>query len=109
MDYTGKPMMIGAIYAENKDSYECTMKKAYKRLFIVSRIYQTKAEKLDSYILPGSPGSATCTGKYNTEKIIDLKLEANKATPYILTIRGLKTDIEQQNRATLLASCPSIY
>ncbi len=106
VDYTGKPMMIGAIYAENKESYDCTMKKAYKRLSIVSYIYQTKEEKLEGSF---PIGSSPCSGKYNPQNIKDLRIQADNAIPSITAIRGLKSKIEQQNRVALLASCPSIY
>ena len=50
--YLGKEMLTGAITAENKESYDWAKDKAMKKLSLMARLYEKKAELLER-ICPG--------------------------------------------------------
>ena len=45
-DYYGDEMLLGAIFTDNYNKYECLKNKAIKKLNIISYVYQKKAETL---------------------------------------------------------------
>ncbi len=104
--YTGKAMMIGAIYSGNRKAFDCSMKRAYQRASMVSLIYSMKASKLEA----AQAGIPRCNDKYNTGKIDQIKTLAN-TDPLAATqiLKTIKPEIDQQNRDALLKSCPTIY
>jgi len=40
------PAMYGGIFAQDKEFFECTMRKAYKRLNLVAQVYSNRTEIL---------------------------------------------------------------
>ncbi len=53
-DYLGKEMLVGAIMAEDKKSYDAAQEKALDKLSIMSQLYQKKAQILEK----------ACPGEY---------------------------------------------
>ena len=76
------PMVYGAVFAENTEMYACAMKKAFKKLEIISKIYEKRVEYLKNFYesLPQVPDSFyfLCTPWY-PESPNELSLIANNA------------------------------
>ncbi|MEE9525082.1 MAG: hypothetical protein V3V78_00565 [Candidatus Woesearchaeota archaeon] len=53
ISYIDEPSLYGAIFAEDQTSYECNMRKAFKRLNLVAQVYEYRKEdiELDSSFL----------------------------------------------------------
>ncbi|MBI2133205.1 hypothetical protein HYU11_00835 [Candidatus Woesearchaeota archaeon] len=101
IQYTGKAMMVAAIYSGNKKDFECSMMKAYQRMNSVSAIYSIKAEQLAKTF----ENDEKCKDKYGIAQIDKLK----KQNIGIEELKEAKAALDQQNRDALLQSCPTIY
>ncbi len=97
-DYLKKESVVGAIFAENIDQYECAMKKASKKLKIVTSIHKTRATTLSNNYDPGS----TCYTLLNQALNLlreDAGLEDTSSLVGLVSI----------NRQLQLLGCPTIY
>lgn len=102
-EYSGKAMLLAAIYSEDKQSFECGMKKAYKKANSVIAIYSKRAK-----MLAEQTQKQNCRDKYETTNTIDLLITAITTTD-VGKIKTAKQTIIQQNRQALLSSCPTLY
>ena len=99
-DYFGMPMLLGALYTDNKKEFDCRMIKATERLTIVSSVYYNRADSLSR------KATSSCSGKYNLEELQKL---AEPDQISIQEIYDASKALETQNTRELLASCPTIY
>ncbi len=104
--YTGKAMMLGAIFSANRKSFDCSMKRAYEKAAMVSTIYSIKASRLAAAQIE----MPRCRDKYSREKIDEItSLNPNEVAESTAKLKELKKEIDEQNRKALLDSCPVIY
>lgn len=109
--YLGKPSLIGAVYVDTLDAYECNMKNAFLRLNLVTKIYYEKTKKL-SHKTKASGRGAQCAQFYTTSlaqlnNIISASSDFNKeSTKAVLGSARLLTN---ENKNTQTYSCPTIY
>ena len=105
--------LIGAIFSGNAETYNCVMKKAFKKLSIITSIYQERSTALASYY--SSQGSA-CDSYHSTldiNEIADVSsvlsgpspLELSSFTSLLNSVNSLK----DQNKEAQLYSCALIY
>jgi hypothetical protein len=66
-DYLKKESLIGAIFAEDWDTFNCVMKKAFKKLNLVSKVYLERSETLET-----AYAGTNCAPPYSTA-IINLE------------------------------------
>lgn len=107
------PSIYGAIFAESRESFECNMKKAYKRLAIVTDVYSEKTKLLIEHYTT-NPVPQNCELYYNLDELTGLKENAIKCSTEIShgcisTITNYNTNIMGTNQNLIRASCPLIY
>ena len=69
--YLGRASVIGAVFAEDPEHYNCQMRRAFKKLQFIAQIYQDKVNQLYNYYL--------ATGNNNCQMI-------SAALPHLQTI-----------------------
>ena len=105
--YAGEPTLLGAIFTDDPAIYKCSMKNAFKKLNIVSEIYQDKIDKLKI------TSEDYCKPLYNivsTTNIIDKSKDYNLLdNSKVTAINNAAKELEIQNYNLLKKSCPLIY
>lgn len=109
--YLKKPSLIGAVFTDDVEMYNCVMNNAFKKLNIVTEIYKKKTEDLQS-----SYGTSSCATYHTLENIDDISRYAiNIITsrefnlPKLESINLASKALEQQNKQAQLHSCALIY
>lgn len=105
----GLASQLAAIFSADKDMYECGMKKAFKKLSNVASVSAQRAAKLGESEL-----GQRCYyegAKNNLEQIAKTAagLSQNIDSTSINTLLTLASQLEGQNRALILDSCPEVY
>lgn len=113
--YYGSTMLLGAVFSENMDYYECTIKRIYKKLKVVSQLYTKR-----SVLLEAAVRSGVCKAAYHDAigQLTELKAVASgnrSLTPNninsqeVMKLRDIKLELESLNEQVELHSCPLIY
>jgi len=113
--YLGKESLIGAIFSEYKDIetekvYDCIMKKAFKRLDIVSQIYASRSNEIKNTVT-----DTTCAGIHSSANIdlisiSDISAALSQSFPNTLNdIVGKASNLKNLNDNAQSYSCPLIY
>jgi hypothetical protein len=99
--YLENPGLLGAVFADNKEVYNCTMESALKNLNIASKVYQKKAEALKSR-------KPDC--EYDTTSVTSIASASGTFTHSgIRQIYDVAKQLETQNKELQRRSCPTIY
>ena len=113
--YLTKSSLIGAIYADTLETYECNIKSAFSRANLVTEIYMNRASNL---IQEGTEDDRQlqCNGFYNTANSdlntistasSNLVSEINQG--YINAILSAFESLVTQNKNLQLNSCTLLY
>ena len=114
--YIGKNSMIGAIYTDTLDMYECNMRNAFSKLNLVNNVYAGRTNKLISSTL--DERSTRCNDVYRKalnelNKISDAssKLKESSSFDHILIndITNAAKALADDNKQLQLYSCTLIY
>ncbi|MEK6816945.1 MAG: hypothetical protein AABY09_04990, partial [Nanoarchaeota archaeon] len=102
--YFGKPMMIGAIFAEDSAMYEHALSVALNKVGVVTKIYLGKLEYLSN-----TPQLLTCTQyglmKMNLEALYSqVRSEDTSVPKYKSLVEGI-----DNNNELLGGDCPEIF
>lgn len=99
--YFGDVFLYGAVYSGNAELYECNLEKAKKRFSHVAEIYTLRTDAL----VGNSP--LGCDVFYISDYFAGLneRLEDDDGAGFYSAIQSL----ENQNEATIIKSCPSLY
>ncbi len=92
----GMPMLYGAIFADNIETYKCNLDKAYQRLGYLAQIYDEKQK----FLQDNSPRDRSCT--------YSAPLEQLKKNPSSLNANIIES-IKKSNHLLQQQSCPLIY
>lgn len=113
--YIGTASLLGAIFSDNIDTYNCNMKNAYIALDKVSEIYSERATKLKEHYLSGSACATSLPlAKNNIETIKD----KNKPFTLItspgdnLNLNNILTasiELASRNQNLQRLSCAEVY
>ena len=105
--YLKKPSLMGAIFADDIEIYNCVMESAFKKLNIVTKIYQKKTQDLQNYYNNRGDGCAN----YHESANINIILGASEEFTYsnIENINSASALLEDQNKQAQLYSCALIY
>jgi len=107
--YFDTSTLIGAIFSENMQEYNCTIQKALKKTNIVSKIYEKRVEKL----INDYNELSTCYTDYeNANKTIGyIKNAANDGLveSTIQNIVSYANNLKETNTDLIYKSCPTIY
>ncbi len=109
--YIGKQALIGAVYSDTNESYECNMKHVFARLKLITKIYKDKTQKLHG------TASIQCQDFYKKalpllEEIDTEALKLEKFTFDQATFDSLTSAAEQlnnENKEAQKSSCTLIY
>lgn len=106
--YITKSSLIGAVYSDALETYECNMQNAFSRLNLVTKIYIERTNKLVS----GRLSEAQCTEFYsnalnNLNSI--LSASSNFEASNIDAIANAANSLASENKNAQINSCASIY
>lgn len=107
--YIGKSSLIGAVYADTIEAYECNMQNAFSRLNLVTKIYESRTGALRNSDLTERP---RCVESYNTasaqlDRISAASSEFND--PNVDTISDAAGKLAEANKNAQKYSCTMIY
>ena len=106
--YLEDPSIYGAIFAENEEVYVCSMEKAFKRLYYVSKILSERETALKS-----AYGGSICQGLRADNQMNSIKTSAYNANvskqDEFISIGTSESELIASNQNNLENSCPSIY
>jgi len=105
--YLKEPSLIGAIFTDDIKMYDCVMKNVFKKLNIVTRIYQKKTESLKNYYI--SQGDSCANYHKSTDINIILGASTEFSPANIENINSASKALKQQNKQAQLYSCALIY
>ncbi len=107
--YIGKSSLIGAVYSETKEAYECNMHNAFSRLNLVTKIYKDRTEALRNSDLTERP---RCLEAYNTASTQLDKISAassNFDNINVEKISNAAKELSNENKNAQKYSCTMIY
>ena len=105
--YIRLPALLGAIFADDIGTYECAMKNSFKKLNVITQVYNKKTNDMKAYY---ESRQDQCS-QYHDDSQISLILSASNAfsLPNINGIDSASRNLEQQNNQAQLFSCALIY
>jgi len=104
--YIGKPLILGAIYTDDVEAYDCSIKEVLDRLSVMNDIIMKKEAQLKAYV----PIQASCGLYYTkTHELDTLKDELAKTNPEPKDIFEASKQIRGYNRLLATKSCPLLY
>lgn len=98
--YLGKPMLLGAVFSQDRDDYNCNRKKAFNKLNIVSQVYEKRTEVL---------AESGCAPYYDTTPFLDIIEYSRSNNIDINRIKERIEEIEHYNKYLQSSSCPTLY
>jgi len=113
----GTPSLLGAIFSDNIDTYNCNMREAYKALDKVVWVYNQRTSSLATAMSTASRSNcATVLG--NAQTSLRVILNANKniigvtapqTTANLDTIKTYADNLKITNTNLQRLSCPEVY
>ncbi|MBI4150105.1 hypothetical protein HY488_01745 [Candidatus Woesearchaeota archaeon] len=105
----GKAPVFGAVFADNAEMYDCTMRKAVKRLKYVAMIYTQRANSLLAAAVPRcatyySAASFTQYALFDPDEIA-----GNVISPTVTDLFAIGQALKNLNINTIRASCTTLY
>lgn len=112
--YAGKSSLVGAVYADTLEAYQCNMKNAFSRSKLVSEIYIGRTEKLLlSTTIPkcivAYNNALSLLKKLNTTSYTLSKLSSSFNEAAMIEISNSAKLLSEENEALQKFSCPLIY
>lgn len=105
--YIGKQSLIGAVYVDTQEMYDCNMLNALSRLNLMTKIYSERTKKLMQ-----ASSSRDCSQVYNSAlaKLNSIfAASSNFNRENIVTIAISAKSLAEENKNAQLYSCPLIY
>lgn len=102
----GDPLKYGAVFSENRELFNCSYYKAFKRLLYVSQIYAEREKNLEMDY-KDNPDCKSVSRAYSD--ILEIVEAANSTPPDIEKITNKMTIINNINRQVLEKSCAAVY
>lgn len=108
--YIGKQSLIGAIYSDTFEAYECSMQNVFSRLNLVTRIYTERTKKLMEGAVTGS--QIQCNQFYSnalTQLNSILAASSGFSMENINVIAESAKSLSGENKNAQIYSCTLIY
>ena len=109
--YLTKAGLMGAVYSNSMELYECSMKNAFQRLGLVTKVYNERRNKLVKDP-PASQREGQCNQLYNQARSPLLEIERKSSEFNIAnsdSIAGAADALAGMNKRLQELSCPLIY
>ncbi|MBU0628762.1 MAG: hypothetical protein KKC75_06235 [Nanoarchaeota archaeon] len=110
--YLKKETFFGAIFAADLETYNCVMKKAFKKLNLVTKVYTQRSTELRTYY----GFTNTCFSPHDTARLVNMEQYSQTQSDdfpndlaAINAIQTTYTSIKDQNQRAQLFSCALIY
>ena len=109
-NYVKKETLLGAIFSDNVELYNCVLNNVFKKINIVSQIYKGKMQKIrDSYSQSNNHCSINAE-TYSLDNIDGIVAASSSFTPEnIAEMLNAAENLHQQNNQAQLQSCAVIY
>lgn len=107
--YLTKSSLLGAVYSDTLEAYECSMRNAFSRLKLVSQIYGYKTQKLRDGL---SGRQAECREFYDKSlsQLRNIDMASSKLDDVsIREISGASESLSNENKELQKYSCPPVY
>lgn len=106
--YIGKQTLIGAVYADTLDMYECSMRNVFSRINLVTKIHTERTQKLIQLAVSNTDcNQFYSNGLTHLNNIFTASLNFNKQN--VDTISEYSKSLSDQNKNAQEYSCPLIY
>lgn len=106
--YLRIPSLVGAVFTEDVEVYTCIMENAFRKLNIVTQIYEKKTRAMKDYYM--AEADPSCVTDHRLDSIITIKEKSKKFdSGNILAIDSAADGLVQQNKDAQLHSCALIY
>ena len=106
--YLKLPSLVGAVFTEDFELYNCVMVGAFKKLKIVTQIYKKKTESMAGYY--SGQGDAVCANDHGSGYLTAILTASGKFNDVnIQLIDSAANNLVQQNEDAQLHSCAGIY
>ncbi len=115
--YAGDPAVFAAVFAHDKDMFECGLKKGFSRLAVVAEILSSRANIIESemYLIDRSdcvysaPNMDYLRDIVNNAKVLSLSLSFVEHTNNFLALSGAVDGLNALNQNLIRQSCPEVY
>jgi len=105
--YSGKELLLGAIFMDNKEDYACMLKKALKRHHLLTKVHKDRAAMLLTHY-----SGTGCASYFSIANMFERMEGITAAEPDALKMEELENAAQQlrsQNTLASEASCAPIY
>jgi hypothetical protein len=115
--YAGKPAIFAAIFAHDKDMFECGMKNAFARLSVVSDILRSRSQELEdnmfavnrSDCIYSAPNMDYLQDIFTNARELSLSSSFIEDTNTFTSLRLAVDGVASLNDNLVQQSCPGIY
>ena len=108
--YIGKSSLVGAVYADTLEAYECSMQSVFSRLNLVTRIYIEKTKKL---VQKGISSRQVQCNQFYSNALAQLNAISSASSAFsqqnINTISDSAKGLMGENKNAQIYSCTLIY
>jgi hypothetical protein len=108
--FVGEPLMFAAIFAADKQMYDCGLQSAFKKLNHVASVIYGRAKLIQQNLTVTKPECVYLLNDF--QNLISISEQFSRGFDFTQGIGGLATaanNIEKENKNLILLSCPEIY
>lgn len=108
--YLGEETLLGAVFSDSMDVYECAMGSLFDKIGIVTEIYKSRTIAVrQAYSEQGSRCAAFADTTYSLGNIEEISLASEFSEANVARISEAASRLRAQNRQAQLQSCATIY
>ena len=111
--YLGKSSLIGAVYTDKLELYECSMQNVFSKINLITKIYIERTNKLKGTVGIGLPkcgaiytDALTYLNNINSKTSSEFKKQSKNGIDDIV---GCSKKVSEKNNNAQINSCPLIY
>ena len=108
--YIGENILLGAVFTDDSETYNCVMDNVFEKINIVTQIYKKKVESIkDRYISDNHRCKDHSGTIYNLDNFDEILVASTFTQANSNKIINAAVKIEAQNKQAQLRSCATIY
>lgn len=108
--FVGEPLMFAAIFAADKQMYDCGLQSAFRKLNHVASVIYGRAKLIQQNLTVTKPECVYLLNDF--QNLISISEQFSRGFDFTQGIGSLATaanNIEKENKNLILLSCPEIY